>query len=69
VKPIWYFAGLLLMAMGTVIILTGVYLVIYPPVKTTVLANTHPNLWWGGIMVVAGILLYFKNKNVVVQND
>lgn len=65
-KPIWYFVGLILMTIGSVILLTGVYLWFNPAQKVTVLSNTHPNLWWGAIMVIAGALYVIKNKNVTV---
>lgn len=52
---IWFFVGLILLVMGTIITLTGVYYLVKPS-YTTVLAHLHPNLWWGLIMVIAGLL-------------
>ncbi len=66
-KPIWYFVGLILMAMGGIIFLTGVYYLFTPSSRQTVLANTHPNLWWGLIMLGFGAVLYFKNRKVIVE--
>lgn len=65
-KPIWYFVGLILLSMGALIFLTGLYLLVNPPSAQTVLASTHPNLWWGGIMTAAGALFIIKNRNVRV---
>jgi divalent metal cation (Fe/Co/Zn/Cd) transporter len=62
-KPIWYFVGLILIAMGIIIFLNGIYLIFNPPAVKTVLYDTHPNLWWGVIMAVFGVILYLANKN------
>ena len=61
-KPIWFFVGLILIVMGGLIVLSGLYLLINPPVVKTVLASEHPDIWWGGIMVVFGGIMYLKNR-------
>ena len=61
-KPIWYFVGLILFIMGGLITVTGIYLLINPPAVKTVLAETHPNIWWGIIMVVFGAILFLKTR-------
>jgi hypothetical protein len=61
-KPIWYFVGLILSAMGSVILLSGLYQLIVPPATTTVLADIHPNIWWGALMTVFGAGMYFTAK-------
>jgi hypothetical protein len=62
-KPIWYFVGLILIVMGGLIFLSGIYQFIYPPELKTILAETHPGIWWGAIMVVFGGLMYLKTRN------
>lgn len=62
-KPIWFFVGLILLVMGGIIFLSGIYNLINPPVVKTVLANTHPDIWWGAIMVAFGGFMYLKTKN------
>ena len=57
-KPIWYFVGLILSAMGIVIFLSGLFQLIVPPAATTVLASIHPNIWWGALMIVFGGGMY-----------
>lgn len=52
---IWFFVGLILLVMGTIVTGTGVYF-LFRPNYGTVLAYLHPNLWWGLIMVIAGLL-------------
>lgn len=62
-KPIWYFVGLILMSMGGIIFLSGIYQLFNPPAVKTILAETHPGIWWGAIMTIFGAVLYFKTKN------
>lgn len=65
-KPIWYFVGLILLVMGTIILLTGIYEAINPPAISKVLSETHPDIWWGAVMVIFGGLLFFRNLNKTV---
>ena len=65
-KPIWYFVGWMLIAMGAVITASGVYDYIHPERIKTVLAGLHPSLWWGAFMVVCGVVfLKTSGKNLV----
>jgi divalent metal cation (Fe/Co/Zn/Cd) transporter len=66
-KPIWYFVGLILLVIGSLIFLAGIYYLIEPSSRQTVLAETHPNLWWGAIMMIFGAILYFKTRKEVVE--
>jgi hypothetical protein len=61
-KPIWYFVGLMLLMMGSLIALGGVYDLINPPAVKTVLGETHPNLWWGAVMALFGGGLYWRSR-------
>lgn len=61
-KPIWYFVGLILAVIGVIVLLEGVVLYYNPPAKTTVLAGTYPNFWWGLIMIVSGGAFVLKNN-------
>jgi len=65
-KPIWYFVGWILTIMGGIIFLTGIYYLISPASSHTVLANLHPNVWWGAIMLVAGIIFLWTNRDATV---
>lgn len=65
-KPIWYFVGLILLVMGGIIFLTGVYQLLNPPETKTVLWNLHPNLWWGIVMFLFGGLMFFKTRKQTV---
>jgi hypothetical protein len=66
-KPIWYFVGLLLLVMGLLVFFTGIFFLISPPSHKTVLGETHPGVWWGAIMIIAGAIFLIKNWKVKVQ--
>ncbi len=65
-KPIWYFVGLILLMMGGLILITGIYQVINPPERITILAETHPNIWWGAVMFLFGGFMYWKTRKQTV---
>ncbi|NMB82801.1 MAG: hypothetical protein GYA14_13390 [Ignavibacteria bacterium] len=65
-KPIWYFVGLILLVMGGLIFLTGVYQLLNPPEIKTVLSETHPNVWWGIIMFLFGGFMFLKTRKQTV---
>jgi len=61
-KPIWYFVGLVLLTMGVLVFLTGIFMLVFGVRSPTALASLHPNIWWGAIMIVAGVVFFFKNR-------
>jgi FtsH-binding integral membrane protein len=61
-KPIWYFVGLILMIMGGLIMVTGLYHVIDPPAVKKILSDTHPDIWWGAIMAAFGAVMFAKTR-------
>ncbi len=65
-KPIWYFVGLILLTIGGIIFLTGIYLLISPSSHQTVLSETHPNIWWGIVMLIFGGILFVKTRKQTV---
>jgi hypothetical protein len=50
---IWFFCGILLLAYGLVLVITGLYELRNPP--ATVLAELRPTLWWGALMTAIGV--------------
>lgn len=66
-KPIWYFVGLILFAMGLVLFINGIYYLINPNGSQTVLKNLHPDVWWGGLMIIVGLIYIIKNRKVKVE--
>jgi len=61
-KSIWYFVGLVLLEMGGLVLLAAIIDLVTPSARRTVLAEIHPGLWWGCVMIIAGILFYLKNR-------
>lgn len=51
---IWLFIGSLLLIYGILILGSGIYDYFNPPATTTVLANLHPQIWWGAVLLVMG---------------
>ena len=60
-KPIWYFVGMILLAMGGIIFLYGIYSLINPPEVKKVLADMHPDIWWGLVMILFGGFMFWKS--------
>ena len=62
-KSIWFFVGIMLSALGTIIFLTGLYYWFVSKQHPTVLAYLHPDIWWGGIMAIVGaVFLYCSGR-------
>ncbi|NOX38205.1 MAG: hypothetical protein GXO78_11805 [Calditrichaeota bacterium] len=62
-KSIWYFVGLVLITMGAIIFLTGLYIWMGGLQTQTVLHHLHPNIWWGGLMILSGILFFIRKND------
>lgn len=52
---IWFFIGLSLLVNGALILLAGLYDLIHPPEFPVVLYRLHASIWWGALLLVAGI--------------
>ncbi len=65
-KPIWFFIGLVLLTVGGLVLIAGVYYLFVPSKEITTLQHMHPNLWWGALMLIVGaiFLLITRNKHV-----
>jgi len=66
-KPIWYFVGLILSIMGTIIFITGIYNLYHPEPTQKILSSTHPDIWWGAIMVVVGFIYIIRNRKIKIE--
>jgi hypothetical protein len=66
-KTIWFFVGIVLLAMGALVFLSGMIFLLNPPAKQPILSELHPALWWGGLMIVMGLIYLIGNKNKVVE--
>jgi len=56
--PVWFFVGVILLIYGVIILGAGIYEFSTPP--STVLANTHPAVWWGALLTVIGRVYVFS---------
>jgi hypothetical protein len=61
-KSIWYFVGLMLLVMGGLVLLAGLIELVTPSARQTVLADIHPGVWWGAVMIAAGTVFFLKNR-------
>ena len=66
-KPIWYFVGLILSSMGLVLFINGIYYLLNPGSDQTVLKDLHPDIWWGALMIIVGLIYIIKNRKVKVK--
>ena len=53
---IWFFTGICLLVNGALICATGVYELVSPPANKVVLYDLHANIWWGGVLLVVGLV-------------
>lgn len=60
---IWFFVGIILITYGVILSLIGIYY-IFNPYTNVILGNLNPNLWWGGIMIVSGIILQLISYHI-----
>ena len=65
-RSIWYFVGLIMMIIGIIVFLAGIYELINPEVQKIKLAELHTNIWWGMLIAITGFIFFVKNKNKYV---
>ncbi len=66
-KTIWYLVGIVVTVMGALVLLAGIIDVFISAPAKTVLAEIHPGIWWGAIMLVTGLIFLYTNKGKVVK--
>lgn len=52
---IWFLIGLQLFLYGVLITGAGIYQFFHPPAQRTVLFELHSGIWWGALMLAAGV--------------
>jgi hypothetical protein len=60
---IWFFSGLLLLTYGVIIMATGFWELVHPPLTEPVLWQLHAPIWWGGIMTAAGLFYTIRFRS------
>jgi hypothetical protein len=63
---IWFFCGVMLLAYGLIICVTGVWELSHPVIPPPELANLHAPIWWGGLLAIAGLaytIRFFPRKH------
>ena len=53
---IWFFIGALLFTYGVLIMGAGIYYLFNSAVRQTALSELHPDLWWGAILLILGLV-------------
>lgn len=72
---IWFFVGLILTIYGVIVLIANIQVLISPPETThVVFENLHSGLWWGGIMLLLGLLFLYlhwpkRKKDVSQESD
>lgn len=56
---VWFFTGVLVAVYGFLILGYGLYALSLPPSKLA-LSELHPDIWWGGVMLVVGAIYTIK---------
>ena len=65
-KPIWYFVGWMLLIIGLIVTLTGLYNFVQPPAIQPVLHDLHTDIWWGAVITAGGLVLLLRNRNATI---
>ncbi|MCX5867056.1 MAG: hypothetical protein NT009_06160 [Proteobacteria bacterium] len=59
---VWSWVGIILSVYGLIVTGAGVYYLSHPE-TVTALHQLNPSLWWGAIIVVAGVLLLLAGRS------
>lgn len=58
---IWTFVGAILTIYGVVLLMAGIYYIFKPYTKVA-LYNLNPSLWWGGLLLVIGVIFVWVDR-------
>jgi hypothetical protein len=53
---IWFFIGVSLLGNGILIVQAGIRELLNPPAQPVVLFHLHANIWWGGFLLLVGVV-------------
>lgn len=57
---IWFFCGVMLLAYGAIIGVTGLWELSHPLPNPPALARLDAPIWWGGLLAIAGLAYTIK---------
>jgi divalent metal cation (Fe/Co/Zn/Cd) transporter len=66
-RSIWFFVGLIMLVIGILVFLAGIYDLINPSVENIKLISLHTNIWWGALIAITGLIYTVKNKDKYVD--
>lgn len=68
---IWWFAGVLLLIYGLLILATGLWELAYPLPHAPVLHQLHAPIWWGVLLTAGGLwyVIHFHPRKRVVPTQ
>lgn len=67
-RSIWYLVGLILLAIGILVFIAGIYNLINPTDQNIKLTGLHTNIWWGALIAVTGAIYIVKNKDKYIKD-
>jgi hypothetical protein len=62
-RNIWFFVGWILLLIGFVEVVAGVYSLYFPSHRNITLAYLHTDLWWGVLIMIFGAVFLLRNWN------
>jgi len=57
---IWFFVGISLLFNGALILGAGLYELVHPPQFPVVLYSLHASIWWGGLLLLLGVVYCYR---------
>ena len=66
-RSIWFFVGLIMLMIGILVFLAGIYNLINPTNQDIKLTDLHTNIWWGALIAITGLIYTIKNRNKYVD--
>lgn len=58
---IWFWVGIVMVVYGILVSSTGIYYIFSPP-ENYGAKWTNPNLWWGTVMLLTGLLFMYLGR-------
>jgi uncharacterized membrane protein HdeD (DUF308 family) len=66
-RSIWFFVGVILLVIGIITFIAGIYDLMFPVIRNIRLACLHTNIWWGILVAITGVIYIVRNKNKYIN--